>query len=825
MNKGGLTRGTRALGDLTGQFYRPTIRVMPEPAISIGKVLGHYRILAQIGAGGMGVVYRARDERLDRDVALKVLPAGALADEAARKRFRKEALTLSRLSDPHIAIVHDFDTQEGMDFLVMEYAQGITLAEKIAGGALPESEVIAIGEQIAETLEHAHEAGIIHRDLKPANVMISAKAQIKLLDFGVAALLRLDEEDVTQSLASVNDLAGTLPYMAPERLHGRTANALSDVYSLGVVLYQLATRQLPFESKTSFAMVDEILHGQPTPPCRFQPRISHTLEEIILKCLAKDPEERYQSAAEVKVDLRRVLRDDAAVRATEPRSTAGSQRRTGSQRTRWTIVAVVIAAAAASWWIWNHETRPRAAHAGLTGVAVLPFQDLAGDTTSEYLRFALPDEVVGTLSYIPGLAVRPFSLTRKYADGNSDPQRVAQELRVDDVVTGHYLQESNSIRITLEVVEAGTSRLVWRETVNGNRQDLIALQREIDTGLRDELAPALGLGKTKPNAADQPKNQEAYELYLRGKAAGVDPVPTKQALRLLERSVELDPTFAPAWATLALRYYFDAAFSDGGAESARKSMESAQRALALDSNNVDAATFLASQYTENGDLNLGYDQAIALVRRRPDSESAHEVLAYVLRYAGLLDEAAGECDEARKLDPNATTLATCSVVYLYKGDYERARSYVRLRGDTDYANAVMTRILLREGKTQEALNGPLKKVPFDSAPYGRTILEACIGKHPRPEIDRAVAQRIKYAASIADAEIKYDVATEMAICGHRAEALQILRPVAARYCQTHLFETDPLLNSIRDDPQFTTIRAAAQACRQKFLQHRTEVGQ
>lgn len=275
--------------------------------VTIGQVLGHYCVVEQIGAGGMGVVYRAHDERLDREVALKVLPPGALADETARKRFRKEALTLSKLNHPNIAHVYDFDTQDGIDFLAMECVSGITLAEKLATGPLPEKEVLRLGEQIARTLEDAHGAGVIHRDLKPGNIMVTAKGQVKLLDFGLAKLLRGSETDTTQSTSGAQGAAaGTLPYMAPEQLLGELPDYRSDIYSLGVVLYELATGQRPFEGKLSTTVLDDILHKPPTPPGRFQPRLSSRLEEIILKCLEKEPDNRYQSAKELHVDLRRL---------------------------------------------------------------------------------------------------------------------------------------------------------------------------------------------------------------------------------------------------------------------------------------------------------------------------------------------------------------------------------------------------------------------------------------------------------------------------------------------------------------------------------------
>lgn len=280
---------------------------MAAPSQLVGRTLGHYRVIEQIGLGGMGVVYRARDERLDRDVALKVLPTGALADDSARRRFRKEALTLAKLSHPHIGVVHDFDTQDRNDFLVMEYIPGVTLAERLASGSLSEKEVIALGAQIVAALQDAHEHGVVHRDLKPSNVMITTKDQAKVLDFGLAKLLEpASETETTLTETEIELHAGTLPYMAPEQLLGKQVDERSDIHALGCLLYEMATGRRAFQASTAAGLAGEILHRRAARPRALNPRITPELEWAILKCLEKEPENRYQSAKELLVDLRRI---------------------------------------------------------------------------------------------------------------------------------------------------------------------------------------------------------------------------------------------------------------------------------------------------------------------------------------------------------------------------------------------------------------------------------------------------------------------------------------------------------------------------------------
>jgi serine/threonine protein kinase len=278
----------------------------------IGQTLGHYRIVEKIGSGGMGEVYRAHDEQLDRDVALKFLPPGMLLNESARKRFREEALTLARLNHPNIATVHEFDRQNDADFLVMEYVKGMSLAQKLAGGPLQEKEIATIGAQIADALDEAHEHGVVHRDLKPGNVMVSPKGRAKVLDFGLASLLEPANETVTaDGLSQTPGLAGTFPYMSPEQMCGETSDVRGDIYSAGAVLYEMATARRAFPELSSARLTDAVLHSQPVSPRALNGRVSLELERIILKCLEKDADNRYQSAKELGVDLRRLVNPSA----------------------------------------------------------------------------------------------------------------------------------------------------------------------------------------------------------------------------------------------------------------------------------------------------------------------------------------------------------------------------------------------------------------------------------------------------------------------------------------------------------------------------------
>jgi eukaryotic-like serine/threonine-protein kinase len=370
--------------------------------------LGHYRIVEKLSEAGWGTVYLAHDERLDRDVALKVLSVATLANEDDRKRFRKEALTLAKLNHTNIGQIYDFDTQAGVDFLVMEYVSGGTLSRQIAGPALSEKEVAGLGIQIAQALEEAHEYGIIHRDLKPANIAVTLKGQVKVLDFGLAKLFDpsrggLKAETLTQSVDDPH-LVGTLPYMAPEQVSGERMDARTDIYALGVVLYEMATRQRPFREDSRPRLFDSILHQPVVPPRALNPRISPEMERIILKCLEKDPGERYQSAKEVGVDLRRLL----APTATSVSSALPAR----TNKWKWWAPAVagavllLLSAIALAFDLGGIRGRMGGHRTALIrSIAVLPLENLSHDAAQEYFSDGMTDALITDLAQLGSVKV------------------------------------------------------------------------------------------------------------------------------------------------------------------------------------------------------------------------------------------------------------------------------------------------------------------------------------------------------------------------------------------------------------------------------------
>ena len=781
----------------------------------IGQTLGHYLIIEKIGAGGMGEVFRARDERLERDVAVKVLPAGTLSDESARRQFRKEALVLSKLNHPHIATVHDFDTAGGVDFLVMEFVTGETLARKIASGPLSEKETLKLGIQLAEGLTAAHAQGIVHGDLKPRNLIVAVDGRLKILDFGLARQVHAPTEtDATQTIAEKREVAGTVPYMSPEQLNGERLDVRSDIYSAGAVLYEMATGRRPFDDESSARLIDAILHQAPVTPRALNARVSPELERIILKSLDKAPERRFQSARELQVDLERLATPSSVTIVAPP------AKKPFPRTLIFAVLGVAILLAAAL--IWRGANRkvaaPVAAAKEIT-VAVLPFQNMGANPQIDYLRLAIPDEIVTTLSYVPSIAIRPSASTQKYAAAGVDPQQAGRELHVEDIVTGHYQEEGDHLRVTIEAIRVEENRLAWQATVEVSRADLVALQEQIRSHIRQGLVPLLGA--VAAASGTRATNGQAYALYLRSIAIPHDPEPNKEGVAMLEQAVALDPGYAPAWAALAHRYDYEAEYGDGG-EAAYKSAELAdQRALTLDPDFVAPAAHLIDLEATNQQLNSAYDHARNLLKRRPDSATAHFSMSYVLRYAGLFEESARECDSALALDPSDYSFRSCSLPLLLLGRFDRAKDFIRLDSGSQWSNTALFEVLLRQGKIEDAKQ--LMPKSDMTSHYNSYFNPSCFSHTPTPEGRQRAIKSQKWMLAGRDPEPQYLVAARIADCGYPDLAVPLLQSaVDHNYCSYPALDTDSLLASVRSRPEFAAIRAAGIACQNRFLAHRSQ---
>jgi serine/threonine protein kinase len=442
----------------------------------IGQTIGHYCVIEQIGSGGMGIVYLAHDTRLDRDVALKAIRPGALNERSARERFRREALLLSKLCHPNIAQIYDFDTQEGIDFLIMEYVKGRTLANAITNGLVAEDTVINLGIQIASALESAAEVGIVHRDLKPSNTMITTKGNVKVLDFGLARLLKSSDINITESFESADGVGGTLPYMAPEQLRGEPPDFRSDIYSLGVVLYETGTGHRPFNSHLSTGLISDILNKSPEPPRRRNPNLSPGFESVVLRCLAKESRHRYQTAGEVRVALESI-RDSGRVVQINANN---------GKSTPLRVLAVTAALLLTTWFgiltAWHFSKRPPKVNAALANqLAVLPVstRDVSGET------LAFDNGLVETLTsrltqlgrYHP-LQVVPASEVR--SKGVTNLQEAREQFGATLGLQLNVERSGQFVRVNYALVDAKLHRQLGGDTITSPAAQIVALGGKLD---------------------------------------------------------------------------------------------------------------------------------------------------------------------------------------------------------------------------------------------------------------------------------------------------------------------------------------------------------
>jgi eukaryotic-like serine/threonine-protein kinase len=768
----------------------------------IGQRVARYLILEKIGAGGMGVVYRARDERLERDVALKVLPPGIFRDEATRKRFRKEALALSKLNHPNIATIHDFDSQDGVDFLVMEFITGTTLSHKLRSDGLSEKEVLSLGLQIASALEEAHEHGIVHRDLKPSNIFLTPKNQIKILDFGLAVLLKPEEAaDITLSDSDVTGISGTLPYMAPEQLLGKPADTRSDIYSVGTVLFEMATGSRPFEDKVSTALSNDIIYKQPPRPASLRNSLSARLEEIILKCLEKDPGNRYQSAKELVVDLRRLHAPTTGiVHPVEPR---------GKVR-RWQIVvalAIVLAAIGAYFLVRHRFT---GGDEPIDSLAILPFENAGANPDAEYLSDGLTESLINSISQLPNLKVIARSSVFRFKGKTVDPSVVGRELSARAILTGRIVERGDDLSISTELIDTRDDRHIWGEQYNVKVTDLLAIQQRISKEINENLRKRLSGKDDSALPKQYTRNAEAFQLYLKGRfysdqatVAGV-----QRGVEYFHQAIGRDPHYALAYVGIADAYFLLSSQFVPPREAMPKVKDAATKALQLDESLAEAHTMLAMV---NAFYDYDFPAAGAEFKRGveldPGSASAHQWRGYYLIAMSRPQEALDELTKARELDPLSDTVSLLlSVSFLFSRQYDQStqqsRKMIEAEPDFWWGHFLLGWAEAQTGKYDEAIQSLDRATHLDSSPYPLAYLAWASARSGNKERALKALQELEQKSHEVYVP-RYQIAAVYVGLDDKAKALDSLQQAFSNREEIIAFlKVDPTWDPLRSEPRF-----------------------